>query len=193
LEPATVGCRTPFLKLNCKYNIIMIFLANSLTTPAVGTLFWSVLIFGLFFLLLSKFAWKPILAAVKARDEMIRSSLESAEKAKEDMLKMQSDNEAILRKAREEREGILKEAREVRDKLIGEAKGKAAEEAEKLIEKARAGIESEKRKALSEIKEQVANLSVEIASKVLGEKLKQTGEQEKLIDNYLKEIDFNKN
>jgi F-type H+-transporting ATPase subunit b len=171
----------------------MILLANSLTTPAVGTLFWSVLIFGLFFLLLSKFAWKPILAAVKARDEMIRSSLESAEKAREDMLKMQSDNEAILRKAREERENILKEAREVRDKLIGEAKGKAAEEAEKLIEKARQGIESEKRKALSEIKEQVANLSVEIASKLLGEKLNQTGEQDKLIDKYLKEIDFNKN
>jgi F-type H+-transporting ATPase subunit b len=171
----------------------MILLANSLTTPAVGTLFWSVLIFGLFFILLSKFAWKPILAAVKARDEMIRSSLESAAKAREDMLKMQSDNEAILRKAREERENILKEAREVRDKLIGEARGKAAEEAEKLIEKARQGIESEKRKALSEIKEQVANLSVEIASKLLGEKLNQTGEQDKLIDRYLKEIDFNKN
>jgi F-type H+-transporting ATPase subunit b len=171
----------------------MILLANSLTTPAVGTLFWSVLIFALFFLLLTKFAWKPILAAVKARDEMIRSSLESAEKAKEDMLKMQSDNEAILRKAREERENILKEAREVRDKLIGEAKGKAAEEAEKIVEKAREGIESEKRKALSEIKEQVANLSVEIASKLLGEKLTQTGEQDKLIDKYLKEIDFNKN
>jgi len=171
----------------------MILLSNSLTTPAVGTLIWSVFIFGLFFLLLSKFAWKPILAAVKARDEMIRSSLESAEKAKEDMLKMQSDNETILRKAREERENILKEAREVRDKLIGEAKGKATEEAEKLIEKARQGIESEKRKALSEIKEQVANLSVEIASKLLGEKLNQTGEQDKLIDKYLKEIDFNKN
>lgn len=171
----------------------MILLANSLTTPAFGTLFWSALIFGLFFLILSKFAWKPILAAVKARDEMIRSSLESAEKAREDMLKLQSDNEAILRKAREEREVILKEAREVRDKLISEAKGKASEEAEKLVEKARAGIESEKRKALSEIHEQVASISVEIASRLLGEKLKQTGEQEKLIDNYLKEIDFNKN
>jgi F-type H+-transporting ATPase subunit b len=171
----------------------MILLANSLTTPAIGTLIWSVLIFGFFFLILAKFAWKPILAAVKARDEMIRSSLESAEKAREDMLKLQSDNEAILRKAREEREVILKEAREVRDKLISEAKGKAAEEAEKLVEKARAGIESEKRKALSEIHEQVASISVEIASRLLGEKLKQTGEQEKLIDNYLKEIDFNKN
>jgi F-type H+-transporting ATPase subunit b len=171
----------------------MILLANSLTTPAIGLIFWTTLIFGLFFLLLSKFAWKPILNAVKARDEMIKGSLESAAKAREDMLKLQSDNEAIIRKAREEREGILKEARDIRDKLISEAKGKATEEAEKLVEKARVGIESEKRKALSEIHEQVANLSVDIASKLLGEKLKQTGEQEKLIDNYLKEINFNKN
>jgi F-type H+-transporting ATPase subunit b len=171
----------------------MILLANSLTTPAIGTLFWSVLIFGLFFLILTKFAWKPILNAVKARDEMIRGSLESAEKAKEEMLKLQSDNEAILRKAREERENILKEAREVRDKLISEAKGKATEEAEKLIEKARTGIENEKLKALSEIHEQVATLSVDIASKLLGEKLKPSGEQSKLIDNYLKDIDFKNN
>jgi F-type H+-transporting ATPase subunit b len=173
--------------------IHMILLANSLTSPAFGTLFWSALIFGMFFLILTKFAWKPILSAVRARDEMIKGSLESAAKAREEMLKLQSDNEAILRKAREEREGILREAREVRDKLISEAKGKATEEAEKLIEKARLGIEGEKRKALSEIHEQVATLSVEIASKLLGEKLKQTGEQEKLIDNYLKEINFNKN
>jgi len=171
----------------------MLLLANSLVSPGVGTIFWSVLIFVLFLLILSKFAWKPILSAVKARDEMIKGSLESATKAREEMLKLQSDNEAILRKAREEREGILREAREIRDKLISEAKGKAAEEAEKLVEKARAGIEGEKRKALSEIREQVADLSIEIASRLLGEKLKQSGEQEKLIDNYLKEIDFNKN
>jgi len=173
--------------------IYMVLLANSLTTPAIGTLFWSVIIFVLFFLILTKFAWKPILSAVKARDEMIKGSLESAAKAREDMLKLQSDNEAILRKAREERENILKEARDVRDKLISEAKGKATEEAEKLIEKARAGIENEKLKALSEIHDQVATLSVEIASKLLGEQLKKSGEQEKLIDSYLKEVDFNKN
>jgi F-type H+-transporting ATPase subunit b len=191
MKPATVGCRLHFF---ATVNLIdMIFLANSLVTPAVGTLFWSAFIFILFFLLLAKFAWKPILNAVKARDEMIRGSLESAEKAKEEMLKLNSDNEIILRKAREERELILKEAREVRDKLISEAKGKATEEAEKLIEKARTGIENEKLKALSEIHEQVATLSVDIASKLLGEKLKPSGEQAKLIDNYLKEIDFNKN
>jgi F-type H+-transporting ATPase subunit b len=171
----------------------MVLLAGSLTTPAIGTIFWTTLIFGLFFFLLSKFAWKPILNAVKARDEMIKGSLESAAKAREDMLKLQSDNEAILRKAREEREEILKEARDVRDKLVSEAKGKASLEAEKLMEKARVAIESEKHKALSEIREQVALLSVEIASKLIGEHLKQSGEQEKLINNYLKEIDFNKN
>lgn len=171
----------------------MIFLANSLTTPAIGTVVWSTIIFSLFFILLTKFAWKPILNAVKSRDEMIKGSLAAAEKAREDMLKLQSDNEAILRKAREEREVILKDARDVRDKLIAEAKDKASEEAEKLIEKARTGIESEKRKALSEIRDQVATLSVDIASKLLGEQLSKTGEQEKLIDNYLKEINLNKN
>jgi F-type H+-transporting ATPase subunit b len=171
----------------------MILASSSLTSPAIGTIFWTVLIFILFFLILKKFAWKPILSAVKARDEMIKSSLESAEEARNQMLLLQKDNEIILGKAREEREGILKDAREVRDKLISEAKDKATEEAEKLIEKARAGIENEKRKALSDIHDQIATLSVEIASKLLGEKLKQTGQQEKLIDNYLKEIDFNQN
>ncbi len=171
----------------------MIFLANSLTTPAIGTVVWTTLIFTLFFLILSKFAWKPILNAVKARDEMIKGSLAAAEKAREDMTRLQSDNEAILRKAREEREVILKDARDIRDKLISEAKDKASEEAEKIVEKARVNIESEKRKALSEIHDQVATLSVDIASKLLGEQLKKTGEQEKLIDNYLKEIGVNKN
>lgn len=171
----------------------MVLLSNSLTSPGIGLIFWSVLIFGLFFLLLAKFAWKPVLGAVKARDEMIKGSLASAESARKEMLKLQSDNEAILRKAREEREVILKEARDIRDKLIAEAKGKATEEAEKVIQKARAGIEREKATAIAGIREQVAYLSVEIASKILGEKLRQTGEQGKLIDNYLKDIDLNKN
>lgn len=171
----------------------MVLLMNSLVSPAIGLVFWTTVIFLLFFFILKKFAWKPILSAVKARDEMIKGSLASAEKARKEMAKLQSDNEAILRKAREERENILKEARDVRDKLIAEAKGKATEEAEKLIEKARTSIEREKAIALADIREQVANLSVDIASKILGEKLKQTGEQQKLIDIYLKEINLNKN
>ena len=171
----------------------MILLANSLTSPGIGLVFWSVLIFGLFFGLLTKFAWKPILSAVKARDEMIKGSLESAARAREEMFKLQSDNEAILKKAREEREEILREARDVRDKLIGEAKGKATAEAEKIVQKAKAGIENEKAKALSEIHQQVASLSIDIASKILGEKLVKSDEQTKLIDKYLKDVDLKKN
>jgi F-type H+-transporting ATPase subunit b len=171
----------------------MILASNSLTTPAIGTIFWAVIIFTLFFLILTKFAWKPILSAIKQREEMIKGSLASAENARKEMQRLQSDNELILKKAREERESILKEARDVRDKLIAEAKGKATEEAEKLITKARAGIEREKVKALSEIREQVVTLSIDISTKLLGEKLKQTGEQEKLIGNYLKDINLNKN
>lgn len=171
----------------------MVLLANSLISPAIGLVFWTTLIFVLFFLVLKKFAWKPVLGAIKARDEMIKGSLASAEKARKEMARLQSDNEAILKKAREERETILKEARDVRDKLIAEAKGRATEEAEKLVEKARAGIEREKAAALADIREQVASISIEIASRLVGEKLQKSGEQEKLIDNYMKEIDFSKN
>ncbi len=171
----------------------MILASNSLTTPAIGTLFWTVVIFTMFFLILTKFAWKPILNMVKQREEMIKGSLASAEKARKEMVKLQSDNEAILKKAREERESILKEAREVRDKMIAEAKGKASEEADKIVEKARTGIEREKALALADIREQVASLSVDIASKLLSEKLSHTGEQGKLIDHYLKDIDLKKN
>jgi F-type H+-transporting ATPase subunit b len=171
----------------------MIYLANSLTSPGIGVVIWAALIFGLFFLILARFGWKPILSAVKAREEMIKGSLESAAKAREEMHRLQSDNEIILRKAREEREVILKEAREVRDRLIAEAKGKASEEAEKIVEKAKAGIEREKTKALSEIHQQVAGLSIEIASKIIGERLSRTEDQEQLISKYLKDLDINKN
>ena len=171
----------------------MIIIANSLTTPAIGTVIWTTLIFSLFFFLLAKFAWKPILGMIKAREETIKGSLEAAERARDEMAKLQSDNETILRKAREEREAILKDARDVREKLIAEARGKAEEEAEKMIEKARISIENEKEKALFEINEQVTSLSVDIASKILGEQLRKTGEHEKLIENYLKEVDLKKN
>lgn len=171
----------------------MILASSNLTSPGIGTIFWTVLIFSLFFFILAKFAWKPILNAIKQREDMIKGSLAAAENARKEMLKLQSDNEAILKKARDEREVILKEARDVRDKLIAEAKGRATQEAEKIVETAKAGIEREKAKALSEIHEQVTVLSVEIASKLLGEKLSRTGEQEKLIDKYLKDIDLNKN
>ena len=169
----------------------MIFLSNSLISPGVGTIFWSATIFLIFFFILAKFAWKPILSMVKEREETIQNSLDAAAKAREDMVKLQGDNEVILRQAREEREGILKEARDIRDKIMSEAKDKATVEAEKLINKAKNDIEIEKNKALSEINDQVVSLSVAIASKLIGEQLSKGIEQQKLVDKYLKDINVN--
>lgn len=169
----------------------MIFLSNSLTSPGIGTIFWSAFIFLIFFFVLTKFAWKPVLSMLKKREETIKDSLDAAEHAREEMSKLKSDNETILAQARAEREKILVEAREVKDKMISEAKEQASSEAEKLVAKAKADIEREKAKAMSEIQSQVTSLSVEIASKILGEKLSTSAEQEKLIQKYLNDINVN--
>ena len=169
----------------------MIILANSLTTPAIGTVVWTTLIFCVFFFLLAKFAWKPILGMIKAREETIKNSLEAAEKAKEEMVKLQSDNEAILRKAREDREAILKEAKEIKGNIIAEAKEKASTETQKSIEQARQQIQAEKTAAINDIKKQVAELSVTIAEKVLKKELSNKGEQEKMVDVLIDEIKLN--
>jgi len=169
----------------------MIILANSLTTPAIGTVVWTTLIFCVFFFLLAKFAWKPILGMIKAREETIKNSLEAAEKAKEEMVKLQSDNEAILRKAREDREAILKEAKEIKGNIIAEAKEKASAETQKSIEQARQQIQAEKTAAINDIKKQVAELSVTIAEKVLKKELSNKGEQKKMVDVLIDEIKLN--
>lgn len=167
--------------------------ANSLATPGIGTIVWTTFIFFILLFLLAKFAWPHILGAVKAREESIKGSLEAAEQAREEMKTLKADNEIILRKAREERENMLREARDSRDALINEAKERASEEAEKLIQKAREGIEREKNAALGEIKGQVATLSVEIAAKILADRLKEGKDQSKYIDGLISDIDIKKN
>lgn len=169
----------------------MIILANSLTTPAIGTVIWTTLIFSLFFFLLAKFAWKPILSFIKAREETIKNSLEAAEKAREEMIKLQSDNEVILRKTREDSGAILKEAKEIKDKIIAEAKEKANVETQKSVEHARQKIQAEKTAAINDIKKQVAELSVTIAEKVIRKELNNKSEQEKMLDRLIDEIKFN--
>lgn len=168
-------------------------LANSLASPEIGTIFWTTLIFGLLLILLRIFAWKPILAAVKAREESIKGSLDAADEARKDMERLQADNKAIMREARAERDMLMKEAREVRDKMIGEAKNQAKTEADRLIEKARTGIKKEKQTAITEIRDYVADLSVEIAEKILKENLKGLPEQEKLINSLLDDADLFRN
>jgi F-type H+-transporting ATPase subunit b len=162
-----------------------------LVTPGIGLIFWTLIVFSILLFILRKFAWKPINNAVKNREESIRSALRAADKAREDMEKLQADNEKIMKEAKAERDIIMKEAKDVKDKIITEAKEKADSEARKLIEVARLNIQNEKASAITEIKEQVAKLSVEIAEKILRDKLKDDKNNKELVDKLLKDIKLN--
>ena len=141
--------------------------------------------------ILKKFAWVPILTALAAREKKIEDSLRSAELAKEEMQKMRADNELVMAEARKERDEMLKETKQASEKILYEARGKAGEEAKKIIESAREQIIHEKTAAISEIRSQVAILSVDIAEKILREKLDSSKEQQKLMDKLLDEIKLN--
>ncbi len=158
---------------------------------SIGLFFWqSVLFIGLIFLL-KKFAWKPILDSVNDREEGIKNALESAEKAKLEMENLQSDNQKLLKEARAEREAMLKDARDIKNKMIEEAKEDAREAAVKLTEQAKASIISEKKAAIAELKNQVANLSIDIAEKVVREELSNKDKQIKLVESMLGEAKLN--
>jgi len=159
-----------------------------ITEFSIGLFFWQTVIFIFLILLLKKFAWKPILDAVNEREEGIKNSLLSAEKAKEEMASLQSDNEETLKKARSERDSLLKEAREINQQLIDEAKSEAKSEAKKIISQAQETIQNEKNAAIVDLKNQVAGLSIDIAEKVLKEKLSDDKTQMKLVKDLVKEV-----
>lgn len=160
-------------------------------TAPESLIFWTTIIFVVFFLLLKKFAWKPILAAVKSREESINTALESAEKAKLEMQNLQADNQKLLKEARAEREEMLKEARDIKNKMIDDAKAEAQTQANKMIEQATAAIEGEKKAAMAELKSQVASLSLEIAEKVVRGELSNKDKQEKLVESMLNDAKLN--
>jgi len=168
-------------------------LSSSLASPAIGTVFWTTLIFLLLLLLLQKFAWGPIMKAVRSREDTIRNALDSAEKAREEMKVLQADNEIILRKAREERDKIIRDARAATERMLTEAKEKSQSEADATVKRAKELIEREKNAAIAEVKREVASLAIEVASRVVSETLKSDDEQQKLIGRYLKEIETNSN
>ena len=155
---------------------------------SIGLFFWQTLIFIALIFLLKKFAWKPILEAINEREDGIKNALESAEKARQEMASLQSDNEETLKKARAERDTLLKEAREIKQKLIDDAKNEANVEAKKIIVQAQETIASEKNAAIVDLKKQVANLSVDIAEKVLEEKLSDDKDQMKLVKELVKDV-----
>ncbi|MBL7471782.1 F0F1 ATP synthase subunit B [Robertkochia sediminum] len=156
-----------------------------------GLFFWQIVIFVGLVLLLKKFAWGPILKAVNDREEGIKQALESAENARKEMQNLQADNEKLIKEARAERDIMMKEAREVKDKLISDAKEQAQEEANKIIASAQASIESEKQAAINDLKNKVAELSIEIAEKVVREELSAKDKQLKLVEGMLEDIKLN--
>ena len=162
-----------------------------LVTPGIGLIFWTTLVFIVLLVLLKKFAWGPILSAVKQREENIANALEAADKAKNEMTQLKATNEKLLNEARAERDQMLKEARDHKKSLIEEAKTEAKVEADKIVADARKNIEGEKAAALAEIKEHVATLSIEIAEKVLSGKLDTEEKQKELASKLAGDISLN--
>lgn len=155
-----------------------------LMNPSFGLLIWTLLAFLIVLFILKKFAWKPIISSLKEREQGIADSLATAEKVRAEMAQLKNENEILLAKAREERAEILKEARIIKDKIINEARDQAKVEAGKIIVDAQAAIETRKMAALTEIKNQVGNMVVEISEKILRRQLSDKTEQE----TYIKEL-----
>ncbi len=160
-------------------------------TSPESLVFWTTLIFIVFFILLAKFAWKPILGAVKSREESINNALASAEAARREMQNLTADNERILQEARMERDALLKEAREMKEKMIADSRQEAQAEGQRMIEQAKTAIEAEKNAAMAEMKSQVSALSLEIAEKLLKQELSSKESQTALVENMLNDVKLN--
>ncbi len=162
-----------------------------LLTPGTGLIIWQLIIFLLLFFLLAKLAWKPILNSLKDREQSIQEALDTAEKARLEMSRLKADNEKLLKLAREEREKILHDAREASNRIKDEAQVDAKKAADRIIEDARIAINSEKVAALKEVKALVANLSLEIAGKILQKNLADDKAQKNLTQEYIKDLKLN--
>ena len=157
---------------------------NPLVLPDIGLVFWNTIAFLVLLIVLGKFAWKPMLKAIAERESGIEEALLRADKMKAEIAAMQNENEALLAKAREERATLIKEAKEASEKMIAEAKDKAKSEYERIVADAQVAINQQKNAALTEVKNQVGSLVVEVAEKVLRRELTNKAEQE----TYIKQL-----
>ena len=162
-----------------------------LVTPEIGLIFWTIIVFSLLLIILKKYAWKPILTAVDERNKSIDDALRAADKAKEEMQALNADNERILIEAKKERDQLLKEGRESKESVISQAKDKAKLEADKILTTAKDQINNEKMKAITELKTQVAEMSIDIAEKILKSELADKEKQKELITEVLKSNELN--
>jgi F-type H+-transporting ATPase subunit b len=162
-----------------------------LVKPDFGLVFWMTVSFLIVVFILRKFAWGPILTSLKERETSINDALNSAKKAKEEVANMKAENERILQEARNERDKMLKEARDTKDAIVSEARTKAQVEGDRIITIARETIQNEKLAAITELKNQVATLSIDIAEKVIRQQLAGDDKQKALVSDLLKDVKLN--
>lgn len=162
-----------------------------LLTPEFGLLIWTLLAFLVVFFILGKYAWPAIIKGLKEREKSITDSLATAERVKEEMAQLKSEHEELLAKAREERAALLKDARETRDRIVNEAKEQAKVEAGKIVADAQAAIEAQKMAALTEVKNQVGKLVIEVSEKVLRRELGSKDAQEAHIKSLVNDMKLN--
>lgn len=162
-----------------------------LLSPGLGYFLWMLVAFLTVMIILRKFAWKPILKMLKDRETGIADALASAEVAKQEMANLKSENEALLQKAAEERTQLLKEAREAGDKIIAEAQQKAKTEYNRIVEDARLVIDQQKNQAMTDVKNRIGDLVIEVSEKILRKQLDNQSSQEALIDDLIKDVKLN--
>lgn len=162
-----------------------------LITPGLGLLFWMTLAFLLLLFILGKFAWKPILQMLRERETSIHEALNAANEAREEMKKLRFSNEQLLQEAKNERDAMVNDARKLKDKIVEDARVKAGEEAARIVESAKASIQNEKMAAMTELKNQVAENSLNLARRILNRELTDPKKQEEYIKELLKDFKFN--
>jgi len=162
-----------------------------LLKPDFGLLIWTLLAFLVVYYLLARYAWPTIINGLREREKSIADSLSTAQRVKEEMAQLKSENEALLAKAREERAQLLKEARETKDRIIHEAKEQAKSEAAKVMAESRAALEAQKMAVLTEIKNQAGKLVIEVSEKILRKELSNPTAQEAHIKGLVDSIKLN--
>ncbi|MBS4073420.1 F0F1 ATP synthase subunit B [Algoriphagus aquatilis] len=162
-----------------------------LIIPSAGLVFWQLFGFLALLFILIKFAWKPILASLAEREASIDNALKAAEKARNEMATLKAENEKLLQDARIERDTILRKAQEASAKMIEDAKTEAGKQGALMIENAKAVIETEKKAALTEVKNQVAMLTLEVTEKLLRKNLSDDKAQSALVDEFIKDLKLN--
>jgi F-type H+-transporting ATPase subunit b len=162
-----------------------------LVNPGIGLIFWMTVAFVAILYILGKFAWKPILKALKERETSIGEALHAADKAKEEMKQLQFSNEQLLVEAKNERDALLVQARKIKETIIEESKVKAHEEANRILMGAKESIQNEKMSAITDLKNQIGELALEVARKILMRELSDPKKQEEFIRELVKDVKFN--